>query len=87
MFSFYLVAQSNLSQPTLSDTSTTIMVQNTLQPWNAFPSQECNFFPGPSTAKVDMIKSEGKIEWGFISHYMYMWYFIIQLVNQQKVFL
>lgn len=71
---FYLVAQSNLSQPTLSDTSTTIMVQNTLQPWNAFPSQECNFFPGPSTAKVDMIKSEGKIEiMGFhLSLYVYV---------------
>ena len=73
--SYYLVALSNLNQPILSDTSATIMVQNTLQPPNDNPIQECSLFPGPSAAKVDMTKPQhftaaGRLEWGFISHYM-----------------
>ena len=44
---FYLVALSNLKQPTLSDTSATGMVQNTLQPQNDYPIQEGNILNGP----------------------------------------
>ena len=73
--SFYSVALSSLNQPTLSDTSATIMVQNTLQPPNDNPIQNFSLFPGPSAAMVDMAKPQnftaaGRLEWGFISHYM-----------------
>ena len=77
MFLFYLVALSNLNQPTLSDTSATIIVRDTLQPPNDTPIQECSLFPGPTAAKVYMTKPQhfaaaGRLEWGSISHYMYI---------------
>ena len=73
--SFYSVALSSLNQLTLSDKSATIMVQNTLQPPNDNPIQDFSLFPGPSAAMVDMAKPQnftaaGRLEWGFISHYM-----------------
>ena len=53
VFFFYLVALSNLNQPILSDTSATVMVQNTLQPPNDYPIQEGNTLNRPLAASTN----------------------------------
>ena len=63
---FYLVALSNLNQPILSDTSATVMVQNTLQPLNDYPIQEGNILNGPLAASTNcnLINPQNKADAG-----------------------
>ena len=70
---FYLVALSNLNQSILSDTSATVMVQNTLQPLNDYPIQEGNILKGPLAASTNCnlinprnIADAGRSKSGFI---------------------
>ena len=50
---FFLVALSNLNQPTLSDRGATVMVQNTLQLSNDYPMQEGNIYNRPLAASTN----------------------------------
>ena len=52
-FFFNLVALSNLNQPTSSNTSATVIVQNTLQPPNDYPMQEGNILNWPSAVSTN----------------------------------
>ena len=63
---FYLVALSNLNQPILSDTSATVMVQNTLQPLNDYPIQEGNILNEPLAASTNcnLINPQNKADAG-----------------------
>ena len=48
------MALSTLNQPTsMSDTSATVMVHNTLQPQNDYPMQEGNILSGPLPASTN----------------------------------
>ena len=53
MFFFNLVALSNLNQPTSSNTSATVIVQNNLQPPNDYPMQEGNILNWPSAVSTN----------------------------------
>ena len=50
---FFLVALSNLNQPTLRDRGATVMVQNTLQLSNDYPMQEGNIHNRPLAASTN----------------------------------
>ena len=52
-FFFNLVALYNLNQPPSSNTSATVIVQNTLQPPNDYPMQEGNILNWPSAASTN----------------------------------
>ena len=65
-FFFNLVALSNLNQPTSSNTSATVIVQNTLQPPNDYPMQEGNIlnWPSAASANCNLINTQNKADAG-----------------------